>query len=339
MDIQKLETLPPPPGVISSLQAGFNVVSSHIALIILPVLLDVLLWLGPRLSIGKWYGAILTNGLDLLKQSSFPAQDLATYTSNVPIIADFFGRLNWLAWIRTLPIGIPVLMLNLPGKLPVSTPLGIQNVIQVPTFVMVLSSVMLLTLIGWLGGGFYFRIVAGASLGETEAGISFLRAIIQTVLLSVIWGVGSVIVVLPVLLLIGLLGALNAVLAEVVFFIILFLMFWLIVPLFFMPHGIFVRKQNALISIMSSLRMSRFTLPTSSMFVLSAFLLSRGLSYLWIVPASDSWLMLVGIAGHAFISTTLLAASFIYYRDMNNWLQDVYERFLQFNNKSSMKKA
>ena len=337
--MQKLETLPPPPGVISSLQAGFNVVSSHIALIILPVLLDVLLWLGPRLSIGKWYGAILTNGLDLLKQSSFPAQDLASYTANVPIIVDFFGRLNWLAWIRTLPIGIPVLMLNLPGKLPVSTPLGIQNVIQIPTFVMVLSSVLLLTLIGWLGGGFYFRIVAGASLGETEAGISFLRAIVQTVLLSVIWGVGSVIVVLPVLLLIGLLGALNAVLAEVVFFIILFLMFWLIVPLFFMPHGIFVRKQNALISIMSSLRMSRFTLPTSSMFVLSAFLLSRGLSYLWIVPASDSWLMLVGIAGHAFISTTLLAASFIYYRDMNNWLQDVYERFLQFNNKSSMKKA
>ena len=337
--MQKLETLPPPPGVISSLQAGFNVVSGHIALIILPLLLDVLLWLGPRVSIGKWYGAVLTNGLDLLKQSSFPAQDLASYTSNVPIIVDFFGRLNWLGWVRTLPIGIPVLMLNLPGKLPVSTPLGIQNVIQLPTFVMVLSSVMLLTLIGWLGGGFYFRIVAGASLGETEAGISLLRAIVQTVLLSVIWGVGSVIVVLPLLLLIGLLGAFNAVLAEVVFFIILFLMFWLIVPLFFMPHGIFVRKQNALISIMSSLRMSRFTLPTSSMFVLSAFLLSRGLSYLWIVPASNSWLMLVGIAGHAFISTTLLAASFIYYRDMNNWLQDVYERFLQFNNKSSMKKA
>jgi hypothetical protein len=75
------------------------------------------------------------------------------------------------------------------------------------------------------------------------------------------------------------------------------------------------------------------------MFVLSVFLLSRGLSYLWLAPASDSWLMLVGIAGHAFISTTLLAASFVYYRDMNNWLQDVYERFLQFHNKSSMKKV
>ncbi len=35
---------------------------------------------------------------------------------------------------------------------------------------------------------------------------------------------------------------------------------------------------------------------------------------------------LVGIAGHAFVTTALLAASFIYYRDMNNWLEIVFER-------------
>jgi hypothetical protein len=339
MEMQRLETLPPPPGVIASLQAGFNIVSSRIELIILPLLLDVFLWLGPRLSIGKWYSVVLTDGLHVLKQNGFPAQDLAVYNSNVPIIVDFFEKLNWLGWVRTLPVGIPALMLNLPSRFPVSTPLGMQSVIQLPSFLVVLGSIMLLSFIGWLGGGLYFRIVAGASLGAGEAGIGFMRAFAQTILLSIIWGIGSVIIILPLVLMIGLLGALNALLAEVAFFIILFLMFWLIVPLFFMPHGIFVRKQNAFVSIMSSLRMSRFTLPTSSMFVLSAFLLSRGLSYLWMVPASDSWLLLVGIAGHAFISTALLAASFVYYRDMNNWLQDVYERFLQMSNKQSMKKA
>jgi hypothetical protein len=110
------------------------------------------------------------------------------------------------------------------------------------------------------------------------------------------------------------------------------------VPLFFTPHGIFVRRQNAFGSIMSSLRMSRFTLPTSSMFVLCVFLLSRGLDYLWLVPPKNSWLTVVGIAGHSFISTTLLSASFIYYRDMTNWLQNVYARFQQMSNSSSMKK-
>jgi hypothetical protein len=37
-------------------------------------------------------------------------------------------------------------------------------------------------------------------------------------------------------------------------------------------------------------------------------------------------MMLVGIAGHAFVSTALLAASFVYYRDMNAWLQIVIEK-------------
>jgi len=338
MDMQRLETLPPPPGVITSLQAGYNVVSSRVALIALPVLLDVFLWLGPRLSVGKWYSAVLADSINFLRQNGFPTQDLAVYTKNVPIMVDLMEKLNWLGWIRTLPIGIPTLMLDLPNEIPVQTPLGFQGVIQLPSFIVVVSLILLLTFAGWLGGGLYFRIVAGASLGEAEAGIGRVRAITQTSLLSVIWGIGSVIVILPLFLILAVLAAITPLLSQVAFFIILFFTFWLVVPLFFTPHGIFVRKQNAIISIMSSLRMSRFTLPTSSMFVLSVFLLSRGLGYLWKVPTSDSWLMLVGIAGHAFISTTLLAASFVYYRDMSDWLQNVYERFQEMGNKASMKK-
>jgi len=339
MDMQKLETLPPPPGVIASLQAGFNVVSNRIVLIILPVLLNAFLWLGPRVSVGQWYGALFDSWIALLKRNNFPAQELAVYTENAPILMDLMDKLNWLGWVRTLPIGIPALMLDLPSKFPVPTPLGIQNVVQLSSFAVMLGSALLLTFIGWLGGGLYFRIVAGASLGEEEAGIGLVRAFAQTILLSILWGIGSIIIILPLLIIISLLSAINPLLAQAAFFLILFFMFWLIVPLFFTPHGIFARKQNAIVSIMSSLRMSRFTLPTSSMFVLSVFLLSRGLSYLWMVPARDSWLLFVGILGHAFISTTLLAASFVYYRDMNNWLQNVYERFQQMNNKSSMKKA
>ena len=72
--------------------------------------------------------------------------------------------------------------------------------------------------------------------------------------------------------------------------------------------------------------MARFTLPTSSLFVLSVLLIAYGLNFLWNIPSSDSWMALVGIAGHAFITTSLLAASFIYYRDMQAWLQIVLDR-------------
>jgi hypothetical protein len=140
-----------------------------------------------------------------------------------------------------------------------------------------------------------------------------------------------IVISVPILLLITALTFFSPVLASGALFVMLLLSFWLIVPVYFTPHGIFIRKQNAFYSIYTSLRMARFTLPTSGMFVFGVFLLSTGLNYLWSVPKSDSWMMLIGIAGHAFISTALLAASFAYYRDMNVWLQMIFEQLQQKN--------
>jgi hypothetical protein len=51
------------------------------------------------------------------------------------------------------------------------------------------------------------------------------------------------------------------------------------------------------------------------------FILNEGLNLLWTVPADSSWFGLLGIAGHAFITTALLAASFIYYNDTSRWIE------------------
>jgi len=101
---------------------------------------------------------------------------------------------------------------------------------------------------------------------------------------------------------------------------------WIIVPIFFWPLGVFMKKQNVFTSMLSSIQLTRFTLPTSSLFVLAVFLLAYGLNFLWRIPSENSWMALVGILGHSFVTTALLAASFIYYRDMSVWLQTVLER-------------
>ena len=68
--------------------------------------------------------------------------------------------------------------------------------------------------------------------------------------------------------------------------------------------------------------MTRMTLPTTSLFFLSILAISEGLNILWRVPPENSWLTLIGVGGHAFITTALLAASFIYYRDADLWTQE-----------------
>ncbi|HAV78001.1 MAG TPA: hypothetical protein DCX53_11685 [Anaerolineae bacterium] len=334
MDVEKLETLPPPPGVFGSLKAGFDIVSNHVALILLPLSLDLFLWLGPRLSVE---GLVSPFFIYLFEQGrrGVADSDLETFMERQTLVMGWlqdFNLLNLLAKVQWLPVGISSLSAQ---SLPVETPLGVQSVVVISSVWVLLGMAIVLIPLGWAGGGLFFRQVSGSIQGEGEAGVGILRSIVQTMFLSVLWLVFLFLLLIPLSLMLVLFALISPVIANVAVIVITFLSFWLIVPLFFTPHGIFIRKQNALYSIIASLRMIRFSLPTSGMFVLSVFILSRGLDILWSAPNSESWLALVGLAGHAFMTTALLAASFVYYRDMSDWLQNVYERFQQIGKRPS----
>lgn len=332
MDVQKLETLPPPPGVFGSLKAGFDVVANRVMLILLPLGLDLLLWLGPRLSVNELLSPYFRLVFEQARRGVAEA-DMERFTQYQSLAMERlqdFNLLNLLSKLQLFPVGVSSLSTQ---TLPVENPLGFSSVVIISSVWILLGLAVVLVPLGWIGGGVYFRQVAGSILGEREAGISFLSAVFQTLLLSAIWLVGLAVIIVPLTLILGLFILVSPLLANVALLVLIFLSFWLIVPLFFTPHGIFVRRQNAFRSIFSSLWMTRFSLPTSGMFVLSAFLLARGLDVLWSAPKNDSWLALVGFAGHAFITTVLLAASFIYYRDMTDWLANVYGRFQQLGGK------
>lgn len=326
MDTQKLESLPPPPGVIGSLRAGFDAVASHVWLIIVPLALDIALWLGPRLSVDGLLRPFVRY-IFLQARRGVAASEMNQFLEAQTIFLDGLQSFNLLSLVskfRTFPIGISSLLAQ---TMPVDTPLGEQNVVQISSLPLLVGLVFVLTAIGWISGGLYFRWVSGTTLGKEETAISLLRAIIQTLVLSICWLIGLMLVLLPVMFVLTLLALINPILANGAIFLILVLAFWLVVPLFFVPHGIFARRQNAFISALTSLRMARFTFPTSGMFIISVVILSQGMNYLWSVPSNDSWMTLVGIAGHAFITTAVLAASFVYYRDMNVWLQTVFEQW------------
>ena len=329
MYAQKLETLPPPPGVIGSLKAGFEVVSSHVLLILMPLVLDMLLWLGPRLSVSELLSPFYQILFDQARRGVASPDDVKRLVEFQSLFNEGLQRFNLASLItrlQTFPIGISSLLAK---TLPVDTPMSTQNIVQVPSLLSLMGYMFLLILVGWTIGGLYFRWVSGTALGGQEAEISPMRAIVQTFILSVVWLAALIMLSLPIILVLTVLTFISPILASGALFVMLLLSFWLIVPLFFVPHGIFVRRQNALYSIISGFKMARFTLPTSGMFVFSTFILSTGLNYLWGVPSSDSWMTVVGIAGHAFITTALLAASFVYYRDMNVWLQMVLDELQQ----------
>ena len=321
MQTPKIETqiLPPPPGIIGSLRAGFDVTAGHITAILMPVALDLILWLGPRLSLNTLAQPVLGYiQQGMTANGGFKPDDV---TSMMTLYQQSFKAFNVLALLRTFPIGVASLI---SGKLPGLTPLGLPTTMQIDSYLNLVGLVFLLTLIGWLFGGLYFRWVAAIVTPENLP--STLGALLQTLFYSVVWVLVCWILGLPIIFTVSLIFMFNSVVGEVVLVILAFISMWLIVPVFFSPHGIFVKKQNAFASILGSFQMARFTLPTSSLFVLTVFLLAYSSNFLWAIPTNDSWLTLVGILGHGFVTTALLASSFKYYRDMTAWLQTVLAR-------------
>ena len=311
--------IPPPPGVIGALKAGLDMVSTHVSVILLPLALDAFLWLGPRLSVKNIFSTLYADMLTFYTASGIPMEELKQAQEPWN---QFLQQFNLLVFLRTFPVGVSSLM---QGKVSVATPFGLPDVIEVGSWPSFLGWMFLLTLLGWTLGAVYFQRVSRL-VSKPEPAIPSARPIGQSLLFSTGFMIVAFILGLPVFFVLALLNLLGPSVMQTGLFVIMLFASWVVVPLFFTPHGIFLRGDNAFHSVVTSLRMSRFVLPSASMFVLALFLGAQGLNILWSVPPDDSWMLLVGIAGHAFVTTSLLAASFIYYRDMNAWLNIVAER-------------
>jgi hypothetical protein len=310
--------LPPPPGLIASLMAGFDSVANHIAVILPPVLLDLFLWLGPHLRLKEFLQPLIDRMPSLA--GAFPSnfQDLATVQT---VWTDMANQFNLFVILRTFPVGTTSL---LSFNTAVLNPFGDPLTLDAGPFSGILGWAVLLVFLGWIIGAIYFYWVSRVALKSDVR--SLWTSLKQAVYLSLIWTGLLFFFGLPALLVLSVLMAVSPVLGQVVLFVGAMILVWMVMPVFFSAHGIFTLQLNALRAILKSLHMVRFTLPNTALFLLMFFVVNQGLTFLWNTPPQTSWWMLVGITGHAFVSTALLAASFVYYRDINAWLKVVLEQ-------------
>lgn len=331
MNARTPETTSARPQLIGSLRRGFDTVASHIGLILLPVLLDLFLWLGPHYGI-KSVAAAIQNNLTALISADSQFTDLVR--TNQQIWQMIGERFNLAILMRSFPVGLPSLM---AGRVPVETPFGQALYYQITSTGETLLWMLAFSLAGLALGSQYFssvaRIVArgSANVKYPNPGRSILQVILLTTALVAILGVLTI----PAFILLSILALVNPAITQIGLLIYMVFILWILLPLFFAPHGIFLFSQNALSSMLTSMRLVRFILPVVSMFIMVIILLSQGLDILWESPALTSWFSLVGIAGHAFITTSLVAASFVFYQDSIQWVQEVLQRSLLKKEKSA----
>jgi hypothetical protein len=329
MKVQEAISLPQPPSLVGALTAGFDTAASKLWLILFPLALDLFIWLGPHLRLSLLFERFFDGIITLAKTANPQSVELFTQTQEVWLL--LAERLNFIAVLRTFPVGIPSLMAS---QMPLESPLGMQNsIIEVPSFGAVILLWLFLSLIGMAAAALYFSSVAKAAsplqYRHRRVLDEWLFASIHVVLLAISWLVLILAVTAPSVFFISIIGLVSPAFSQVAIFLYIALLVWLIFPLLLSPHGIFLYRSSAFNAMKRSVNITRLTFPYTGLFFLAVFVLSQGLNIVWRIPPEGSWFTLVGLIGHSFITTGLLAASFIYYREADQFTSKLQTRWAQ----------
>ena len=306
-----------PLGVIGCLAAGFEMLGRNLWLVVLPVLLDLLLWLGPRFSIVP----LLHRFVALLM--SQPTPDSATahqVAQAVQLLEQFGEQFNLLSLLSGLPL------LNVPSLLTRQTsvtvsPLGEPHVLLVASVLALLAWVVVLVPIGLVLGTLYLsslahRVRAMRSSDEQGAdqAIGAVKLVRVFLFVAGVLMVGTVLVPLW-LLLAGAAAAIWPLLGFLVWALGVGVMGYLALHLLFVVHGVLLGGRGLLQAIWESVVLIHTQLPSIVGLLMLVLVIYEGLGFVWSLPSGDSWSLLVGILGNACIATGLTAATFVFYQE------------------------
>jgi hypothetical protein len=320
MDKIESQVMPAPPNMIAALRAGFDAVANKIVIILIPITLDILLWLGPHLQIKT----ILNRYIDAVASSAINTLETRdVFSTMIDTLHTAAAQFNLISLVRTIPVGVPSLM---SSRLPAAIPTGLPLFVDITHPLVVISVAAGLVLMGLIVGSFYYLLVVQVSLNNRidlkQVIENWVWTAMQVISLAVALLLLFIVVSIPSVCVISAIALIGIPLGQFAFFIYIGIILWLAFPLIFSAHGIYVNQLGALASVQRSMVMTRMTLPTTALFILLIFVISEGLDVLWRVPPDNSWLTLLGVGGHAFVTSALLAASFIYYRDADLWTQE-----------------
>jgi hypothetical protein len=301
-----------PIGVLQSLLAGFDRIAAKPYILLPPILLDLFLWLGPRLTIPS----IFQNFMDLM---ALPNGVDETMTEQIDILqsitSELSHRLNLFAMISNLPAGISSLM---KSRMPLLSPLNQSLEINIDALILALLLLMVFLLIGQgIGTQFHLWVAQQVAPGKKLANrwtaswkMIFLAVGVYIVL--VIFGLG-----------VAFIASLSAIIMPLLGLVVAFLGFtfgfWVFVYLFFTPHGIVRYGLGVFRSMLESATLVRWNLLPAMGFLGASFGISWLTSQAWSLPTEDSWYLILAIVGHAFVSVTLLAGSYAFYQGRREW--------------------
>jgi hypothetical protein len=305
-----------PLGVIEALQQGFDFLNHHLWLILLPILLDLFLWLGPRLSMATLIEQLVDT---LFNQPDLPE----ALASNAKMVSENFNSLgadfNLLALLAGPFTGLPSLFARLDFIPRVAIP---HTLINLTSWQSVLLWLSFLIPVGILVGSLWLTLVVFAYRNEPLAMRAFwgrwgwvwlnvnlylIVLFIAIVLLSLFFGTLAA-------LFMALMGSVGATLFSILWILFIGFSVWLSIGLFFVIPAVALDGVNLASATWRSLNVVGRNALSTMGFLLLIILITEGFSRIWLQMSTQLWGVLVGILGNAYMGTAIMAATLLFYQ-------------------------
>lgn len=296
--------------VIEALSAGFGALGRNPGWALIPVAVDILLWLGPRLS-PRPLGVRVFEELSRLS-TRLAAEGAADAVQTWREAAEQIGSVNLLGLITWWQVPTVI------GPRPVPAPWPAPTVI-IDSWVLGLGLTLGFGLAGLLLAAVYLGGLASALRGEVPKPGDFVAFILRgwarlTVL--VLLGLAALMVTaVPILVLVAVLNLISPALAEVVILLWAIVLVWVSIYLFFVHPAMFVSDVGPVEAVRASVAVVRRNFWPAMGLILLVYLISVGMSVIWNALMAGWAGVPLAAAGNAVVASGLTLGAMVFYKD------------------------
>ncbi len=303
-------------GIIDTLSAGFSTITKKLWLVAPPVLLDLYLWWGPRLSILPIVREVaqFLRELPPMSLSGVPPSLLAEGLEEVG------QELNLFSFLQNGLMGMPSLIAWATSELQGS---HLQEVIEVQSWGYLFLVSAILILVGVFIGSVYLVLIAVAIRKENmDVGVVWRRAY-RCWAWVMVWGLLLLGMGLFINLAISLItvpvALINQDLAQGLFSLMwltsLGLGLWIALNAFFTVQALVLQDLGLVQAVWRSSAVVRRNFWATLGLISLSLLIQLGLGQIWHRLHTGSWQTVLGILGNAYIGSGVMAAIMIFYLD------------------------
>jgi hypothetical protein len=308
-----------PKSVVACLTLGFDIAARNPHLSLLPFLLDLYLWLGPRLSLEP----ILREFQTVWNAMALPEDVGVTYQLFNQMLEEVAQTYNLFSFMETFPmLGVPTLM---GQRLTVARPFGARPAIPVNNVPLAFGWVCVIIILGLgLSALYLWRIglMSGEAADKPIPGPMQPGRIWGNLLKLTLWFLAALVALgIPALFVASLVSFISIGFSGFILTVFLSVgVFALLHAMYTIPSIVQFRKYP-LQALRESFVLTRADFPGTLGLLLVSLVISQGLNFIWTLPDPGSWATLVGIGGHALISTALMTTLFIFYQERIAYLK------------------